>query len=104
LAVARPYRGREAPGAIKINHHKTGGIVWHPLEEATEEGVIKFYADAEAVLTALPRHGVAMILKQRQDGTTEPYTAMQMARSSAYSVTVLACRQPLRSTPADMAA
>jgi hypothetical protein len=74
------YRGREAPNAIKINHHKTGAVVWHPLEEATDEGVIKFYADAEAVLAALPRRGVAMILKQRQDGTTEPYTAMQMSK------------------------
>jgi hypothetical protein len=74
------YRGREAPNAIKINHHKTGAIVWHPLEEATDEGIIKFYADAEAVLGALPRRGVAMILKHRQDGTTEPYTAMQMAK------------------------
>lgn len=74
------YRGREAPNAIKINHHKTGAVVWHPLEEATDEGIIKFYADAEAVLTALPRRGVAMILKRRQDGTTEPYTAMQMSK------------------------
>jgi hypothetical protein len=74
------YRGRESPGAIKINHHKTGGVVWHPLEETTEEGVIKFYADAEAVLDALPRRGVAMILKRRPDGTTEPYTAMQMGK------------------------
>jgi hypothetical protein len=32
------YRGREAPNAIKINHHKTGAVVWHPLEEANEEG------------------------------------------------------------------
>jgi hypothetical protein len=75
------YRGREAPGAIKINHHKTGAVVWHPLEEATDDGgVIKFYADAEAVLAALPRRGVAMILKQRADRTTEPYTAMQMGK------------------------
>jgi hypothetical protein len=74
------YRGKEEPSAIKINHHKTGAVVWHPLEEATDAGVVKFYSDAEAVLNALPRRGVAMILKQRQDGTTEPYTAMQMAK------------------------
>ena len=75
------YRGRETPSAIKINHHKTGAIVWHPLEEPAEDGtIIKFYADAEAVLNRLPRRGVAMILKPRRDGTTEPYTAMQMAR------------------------
>jgi hypothetical protein len=74
------YRGREAPNAIKINHHKTGAVIWHPLEESTDEGVILFYPDAEAVLSALPRRGVAMILKRRQDSTTEPYTAMQMAK------------------------
>ena len=36
--------------------------------------------DAEAVLAHLPRRGIAMILKQRRDGTTEPYTAMQMSK------------------------
>ena len=74
------YRGNEAPTAIKINHHKTGAVVWHPLEETTEHGTVKFYGDAEAVLAHLPRRGVAMILKQRRDGTTEPYTAMQMSK------------------------
>jgi hypothetical protein len=74
------YRGPDAPAAIKINHHKTGAVVWHPLEEVTDQGVVKFYAEAEAVLTALPHRGVAMILKQRRDGTCEPYTAMQMAK------------------------
>jgi hypothetical protein len=29
------YRGKEAPTAIKINHHKTDAVVWHPLEETT---------------------------------------------------------------------
>jgi hypothetical protein len=41
---------------------------------------VKFYGDAEAVLAHLPRRGIAMILKQRLDGTTEPYTAMQMSK------------------------
>ena len=26
----------QAPDAIKIYHHKTGAVVWHPLEETTE--------------------------------------------------------------------
>ena len=30
------YRGQQAPNAIKITHHKTGAVVWHPLEETTE--------------------------------------------------------------------
>ncbi len=74
------YRGQGAPNAIKVNHHKTGGVVWHPLEETTDEGTIQFYSDAEAVLAHLPRRGVSMILKARRDGTTEPYTAMQMGK------------------------
>jgi hypothetical protein len=74
------YRGKEAPNAIKINHHKTDAVVWHPLEETTEDGTVKFYADAEAVLARLPHRGIAMILKPRRDGTTEPYTAMQMSK------------------------
>jgi hypothetical protein len=27
------YRGREAPTAIRITHHKTGAVVLHPLED-----------------------------------------------------------------------
>jgi hypothetical protein len=75
------YRGKEATTAIKINHHKTDAVVWHPLEETTEEdATVKFYGDAEAVLAHLPRRGIAMILKRQRDGTTEPYTAMQMSK------------------------
>jgi hypothetical protein len=75
------YRRKDAPNAIKITHHKTGAVVWHPLEEATEAGMIQFYADAEAVLARLPRRGVPMILKPaRGDKPAEPYTAMQMAK------------------------
>jgi hypothetical protein len=74
------YRGQCAPNAIKITHHKTGAVVWHPLEETTEHGTVRFYSDAEAVLAHLPRRGVAMILKARLDGNTEPFTAMQMAK------------------------
>jgi hypothetical protein len=32
------YRSKEHPNAIKILHHKTGAVVWHPLEETTEAG------------------------------------------------------------------
>lgn len=36
--------------------------------------------DAEAVLAQLPRRGVAMILKQRRDGTAEPYKPNHMTK------------------------
>jgi hypothetical protein len=56
------YRPKDAPTAIRIIHHKTGATVWHPLEETTDEGTIKFYAHAEQVLARVPRRGVPMIL------------------------------------------
>jgi hypothetical protein len=74
------YRGKELPTAIKIVHHKTGAVIWHPLEEAADGGVVQFYADAEAVLACLPRRGVPMILKSKRDGTTEPYAPKEMAK------------------------
>jgi hypothetical protein len=65
------YRSKESPSAIKIEHHKTGAVVWHPLEEATDSGIVRFYEDAEAVLARLPRRGVPMILRDVRDGITE---------------------------------
>ena len=58
------YRNRDWPNALRIEHHKTGAFVWHPLEgEDPETGErVLFYADAETVLGKLPRRGVSMIL------------------------------------------
>jgi hypothetical protein len=36
------YRSKDHPNAIKILHHKTGAVVWHPLEETTEAGAVRF--------------------------------------------------------------
>ena len=55
------YRGREAPTAIRIFHHKTGEIVLHPLQD--RDGTL-FYGDAEEVLTKVPRRGIPMILHE----------------------------------------
>jgi hypothetical protein len=78
------YRGREAPKVIRIFHHKTGAIVLHPLEDG--DGTL-FYADAEAVLTKLPRRGIPMILHETRDKTakgkpklTTLYSASGMAK------------------------
>lgn len=57
------YRGASAPTKIRIEHHKTGKTVLHPLEDRDENGkLIRFYEDAEAVLAKLPRRGAMMIL------------------------------------------
>lgn len=74
------YRGKQAPSAIKIEHHKTGAVVWHPLEETTGAGTVKFYEEAEAVLAHLPRRGVPLILKTRRDGGTDRFRPNHMAK------------------------
>jgi hypothetical protein len=58
------YRSKEWPSAIKILHHKTGAVVWHPLEETVEATTIQFYPEAEAILAQLPCRGVPMILRE----------------------------------------
>jgi hypothetical protein len=58
------YRSKEWPNAIRIEHHKTGELVWHPLEETIGGVTTKFYEDAEAVLAHLPRRGMPMILRE----------------------------------------
>ena len=80
------YRGREAPTAILIIHHKTGAVVLHPLEETVvgENGRperVLFYSDAEAVLARLPRRGIPMILHETR-GKAEPGKAKPTTLSS----------------------
>jgi hypothetical protein len=47
------YRGREAPNAVRIEHHKTGAVVLHPLVDPEDGSLL--YEDAEAVLARVPR-------------------------------------------------
>jgi hypothetical protein len=86
------YRGREAPTAIRITHHKTGAVVLHPLEETIvgEGGKperVLFYSDAEAVLAKLTKRGIPMILHETRDKVegdkpkpTKLYSASGMAK------------------------
>lgn len=74
------YRPPAAPTIITIEHHKTGAMVPHPLEETTTEGTVRFYADAEAILASVPRRGVPIVLRQMVDGTTKPWDNMQASR------------------------
>jgi hypothetical protein len=71
------YRSKEWPEAIRIEHHKTGELIWHPLEDT--DGT-KFYEEAERVLHQLPRRGVPMILKRRRDGTAALFKPNDMAK------------------------
>jgi hypothetical protein len=78
------YRGREAPTAIRIFHHKTGAVVLHPLQDS--DGT-RFYGDAENVLANVPRRGIPMILHDARGKTelgrpkpTKLYSASGMAK------------------------
>ena len=71
------YRSKEWPNAIKIEHHKTGAVVWHPLED---ENGVKFYAEAEAILERLPRIGIPMILREVGKSVTKPYSFSGMQK------------------------
>lgn len=67
------YRSPQFPDSIRIEHHKTGEMIWHPLQETTGE-TIEFYPEAEAVLAKLPRRGIPMILLAGRDGQAKPYS------------------------------
>jgi hypothetical protein len=74
------YRSKEWPSAIKIEHHKTGAVIWHPLEDHTGNDIVRFYEEAEAVLGHLPRRGVPMILRQVKEGVTKPFSFSGMQK------------------------
>ncbi|RXG85614.1 hypothetical protein [Bradyrhizobium vignae] len=74
------YRTGPKP-TIRIEHHKTGAVVDHPLEERLQTGeVVKFYEDAEAVLAKLTRRGVPMILREVENGISKPYSFSGMQK------------------------
>lgn len=74
------YRGKEWPTAVRIEHHKTGEHVWHPLEETLGDVRTLFYADAEAVLANLPRRGIPMVLRQVDEEVAKPYSFSGMQK------------------------
>jgi hypothetical protein len=73
------YRAPSAPTTIRVAHHKTGTVAPHPLETKLPDGsVVKFYADAEEILAALPRRGVPMILRQVSEDVAKPFAFVTM--------------------------
>jgi hypothetical protein len=64
---------------IRVEHHKTNEIVDHPLEEIQSDGsVVKFYEDAEEILTKLPRRGIPMILREVEKGKAKLFAFSTM--------------------------
>ncbi|SDD93185.1 hypothetical protein SAMN05216337_101776 [Bradyrhizobium brasilense] len=66
------YRSKDHPAKIRIEHHKTGEMVLHPLEETAEGETVLFYEEAEQVLSHLPKLGTGLIMKP---GRTEKHVA-----------------------------
>lgn len=74
------YRTGPRP-TIQILHHKTGVTIDHPLEEKLADGiVVKFYADAEEILSYLTRRGTPMILREVAEGKSKPYSFSGMQK------------------------
>jgi hypothetical protein len=62
------YRSKKWPHAVRIEHHKNKTLVWHPLEEIVDGELIKFYAEAEDILSHLPKIGIPMIMRKVEKG------------------------------------
>jgi hypothetical protein len=62
------YRAPSHPNAIRIEHHKTGEMVLHPLEETVGGSRVLFYEEAEEILSHLPRLGLGLIMRPGPKG------------------------------------
>jgi hypothetical protein len=75
------YRGPKSPTQIRIEHHKTGEMVLHPLEETVGGVRTLFYEEAEAVLAKVPRLGLGIVMRDRQNPKgPQKWDNMSMAR------------------------
>lgn len=74
------YRNGPTP-TIQIEHHKTGAVVLHPLEDRLPDGtVVKFYEDAERILSHLERRGTPMILRKVEEGKSKTFSFSGMQK------------------------
>src|SRR5260221_7248928 len=64
----RTDRMSSRPHAVRIEHHKNKTLVWHPLEETIGAETVKFYADAEYILSHVPKLGIPMIMRKIERG------------------------------------
>jgi hypothetical protein len=87
------YRPFERPDAVRVEHHKTGEIVWLPLRD--RHGPL--FPELAAYLDNLERLGVPIVLmKPRAKGATaRPYhfrEARRRIRRAGGGLTLAACR------------
>ena len=64
------YRPADYPSMVRILHHKTGEVVWMPLED--DQGL--FYPELEGYLASLPRLGLPIVLTTGARGIPHPYS------------------------------
>lgn len=91
------YRPSDRRNHVRVHHHKTGEIVWMPLED--DAGLL--YPELEDYLEALPRQGLPIVLTSGERGPARPYSMayaqrrVREARAAASlpnHVTLDACR------------
>ena len=91
------YRPPARPNSVHIEHHKTGKLVWHPLEDS--QG--KLYPEIEVYLALLSKIGTSIVLTPGERGNVRPYSygyarrIVREAREHAglpKHVTLTACR------------
>jgi hypothetical protein len=91
------YRPAERPNHVRIVHHKTGEVVWHPLVGDGE----RFYPELEQQLCELDRLAIPIVVSLGQRGTLRPYSfsyAKRIVREARRAaglpehVTMTACR------------
>jgi len=72
------YRGRDAPTAIRITHHKTGAVILHPLEETIigENGYAKRTME-RALAATRKRHAHRLANAAGTDVQNEPQIRVQ---------------------------
>jgi hypothetical protein len=91
------YRPPERPTHVRIVHHKTGEVVWHPLEAGGE----RFYPELEQRLAALARLAIPIVVSLGKRGALRPYSFSYAKRITREArrvaglpehVTMTACR------------
>lgn len=91
------YRPPERPNHVRIVHHKTGEVVWHPLEAGNE----RFYPELEDLLAGLVKVAIPIVATPGDRGAARPYSfsyakriVREARRAAGLSehVTMTACR------------
>ena len=92
------YRSKKWPHAVRIEHHKNKALVWHRLEEIVAGEIVKFYAEAEDILSYLPKLGIPMIMRRIERGERKgdaklwSYPGMEKIDGVSPLFTLDACR------------